>query len=394
MRDVFKEGVYTPHRRHLTPQNIAAAASTAYGAYQTYRNVGDVYKYLTGNQTASQAGFNKIKEDTYGLIDLEKIIESRKDKSKNKNIVVKHKMPLKSSYSKKQFKKSKKTFKKSTPKKSTLSKEVKQLKKAVQSDQAYHTNKVAGSSYITSAVGGCNNTIYGGMATTQMESAMANLRYYDPATPSTLVTANASTGTFARVIHFKSITGSLNVRNNYQTACRVRVYLCTPKADTSIDPTSYYSAGVADQVISGDVTSPMLYLTDIDMVNKAWNIKCLKNKILHAGSEVTVSHTVKDIDYDPSLVDTHSLTWQKKYKNFTFCIRVEGLLAHDTAVSGQQGLMASQVDLQYTNVFKMIYDAGTNLNDISYTDGRDTTFTNGAVISQQPVVDNQALSVA
>lgn len=278
-------------------------------------------------------------------------------------------------------------------KKTTLKKQIKDLKKVVSSDQAYHTHRAAAAEDLLASAGQVAQSFYVGSSTPTMETAVANLRYYDPAVPGTLVTANAATGTYSRVLHFSSINGKIEVRNNYQIPCKVRVYLALPKQDTNISPSSYFSDGVTDQVISGATTSPLLFPTDIDVLTEAYKMKLVKNTLLEPGKQFTVSHTVKAIDYNPAMVDIHQLSYQKKYKNFLWYVRVEGPLAHDT-IADQQGLADCGVDIQYLTTYKIIYDAGVNLNDYSYAESRDTTFTNGAVVSNKPVSDNQSYSKA
>lgn len=277
--------------------------------------------------------------------------------------------------------------------KKPLKKQVKDLQKKVASDQAYHTHRTAVSGDISSANAQSSFNQISGVTVASLESACANLRYYDPATPGTLVTANASTGTYSRVIHFSSVNSKLEVRNNYQVPCKVRVYLATPKQDTSITPLGYYTDGITDQVISGVSTTPLLYPTDIDLVNKAYKLDLVKNRLLEPGQQITVSQTVNNIDYNPAMFDTHNLSYQKKYKNFIWVIRLEGCLGHE-ATADEQGISQCEVDYQMINTYKIIYDAGTNLNDISYADSRTSTFTGPVLLSNKPVSDNQSYSAS
>lgn len=275
----------------------------------------------------------------------------------------------------------------------TLKKQVAQLSKAVKADQAYHTYKFAGTTRNVSSANQVNHTNPMPITITSLENTAANLRYYDPTTPGTLITANAATGTYSRAINYQSIHATFVVRNSYDVPAKVTAYLVTPKGDTNIDPLTYYSNGVTDQVISGATTSPELYLSDIDVFKEQWAIKVLKKKLLQPGQEFTVTHTVKDINYDPALVDSHSLSYQKKYKNFAVLFRVEGVIGHDTTITTEQGMLGAGVDIDYSFVAKIVYDAGVNLNDI-YIDAQRDSFTNGGVTGMRPLSDNQAFSVA
>lgn len=290
----------------------------------------------------------------------------------------------------------KRTKKTNYKKKPSLAKQIKDLQKSVKSDQAYHTYKSATATKITTSVGECEHESILVNTATNMETWMANLRYYDPAVPGTLTTANASTGTYSRVIHFKNINCRLNVRNNYQVPCKLRVYLVKPKSDTNISPITYYANGIGDQVINAgaDRQTSLIYLNDIDVFKEQWSAKVLKDVQLEPGASVVVSHNTGSYDYDPSLVDSHTDAYQTKYKFFGYIIRIEGVMGHDTSVVDQIGLLNCGVDYEYFIKAEIIYDAGVNLNDIYISDTRDTSFTNSGVCSNKPIADNQPYSVS
>lgn len=277
--------------------------------------------------------------------------------------------------------------------KQAVQKQITALKKATMADQAYHTYRASRSYQLLTAINEANYTSPCENSTSTYEQAVTNLRYYDPSVPTTLVTANAASGTYSRVIHFKSVTTKMLIKNNFQVPCNVRLYIITPKDDTSQSPINCFDAGGADQIV-GTYSRNTLnqFPTDFDIFNRLWKVEKVLKRELKAGQEMSFSKTVNDVDYDPSIVDTHSLTYQRKYKTFAFLIRIEGCIGHDSAVAGQVGLAQAGVDIKTDTTFKITYDAGCNLNDFSYANDYDT-FTNGAVQSQ-PTVDNQAYSVA
>ena len=90
-------------------------------------------------------------------------------------------------------------------KKTTVSKQIKDIKKSLRSDQACHTFRHRHTEVVNVSVNQASFTKLIGTNCTALEGNVANLRYYDPATPGTLVTANAATGTYTRQIHFKNI---------------------------------------------------------------------------------------------------------------------------------------------------------------------------------------------
>lgn len=300
-------------------------------------------------------------------------------------------------YRKRYYKsRTKRTYSRTRPmkmKRNTLKRELMNLKKTVKSDQATHTHR---SRNVTSVGGGVNQVsvqTVGAFRTTDIEAAVANLRYYNPATPGTLTTADGSSGTYSRELHFDYVYEKLTLRNNYQTPCKVKVWMCTPKSDTNYSPTDMFSNGVTDQTISIAVTSPLIYPSDIDYVTDNWKLKHVKSVLIQPGTEIDVSTSFPSFNYDPGQVDYHNLSYQSKYKAHTWLVRVEGALGHDT-VATEYSTLSGRVDCLADRKVKITYDAGCNLNDYSETNNADTTFTTAGVVSNKAVADNQGYSKA
>lgn len=229
--------------------------------------------------------------------------------------------------------------------------------------------------------------------TSDYEDALSRLKYYDPATPGTLITAAAATGTYQKNFLLKSIYAKLELRNNYQSDCEVTVYLCRVKADSSINPSAAWGDGITTDAGSIAASSELAqYPTDYDVFNDLWSCKRVVHKILSPGESTTASHSLQDIEYNPALVDEHSANYQQRFKCAEWLIVVRGCLSHDTA-QDEQGLSQSGVDIIHHKTWKVSYDAGVNLSYIETNVALDTP-TNGFVQSHQPIADNQAYSVA
>lgn len=198
-----------------------------------------------------------------------------------------------------------------------------------------------------------------------IEAAMANLRYYDPANPATLITANASTGSYNRKILVQS-QGRILLRNNYTQSVKCTIYICVPRMDTSIDPDTARTSGLTDQG-NPSSSSPMLYPEQVNQFNYLWAIKETKTKILRPGQMISAKVPKQYFVYNCAYTDDHSLAYQRDHKAWTYYIRVEGLPVHDTAVSSQIGTGYATVEGIYETRMKFFYDAGVELNDISVT---------------------------
>lgn len=305
-------------------------------------------------------------------------------------------------------KRSKKAFKAATNSKNTkksapqpksvtkvIQKQVKDLQKAVKANQAIHTFKLCSAGSIKSLIGRCNHVAAAANPIADIETACANLRYYDPAAPGTLVTASGNTGSFARDIYFKDYYTKLVMRNNYQVPVRLKVYLCKVKNDCNESPVTTYTTAIADQVITAsiDETDQLMYLTDVERVKEVWKVDCVVDKVLEPGQEASVSHATGPFNFDPSHVDSFTNAYQQVYKGFSLVVRIEGVLAHDTSAA-EITLAAAGIDYEVYKKAVIEYDAGVTLNDIFISELRGQSFTNGGVSSLKPVADNIAYSVS
>lgn len=285
--------------------------------------------------------------------------------------------------------------KKSRRSKPSLRKEVKQIKRQLNADSAKHVYKSLAKRALGSSVGLCNYSEQSINTCSNIESYIAQLRYYDPATPGTLVTASAGTGTYQRELFIKNIHSKLEFTNSYQVPIKIKVYLLKAKGDTNLTPATYYNNSCTDQVINAsvDVTTRGIYPTDLNAFMAQWDCKCVKDVYLDTGSRFTVSHNTGSFKYDPSIFDTHSLEYQKKFKCATWFIRLEGAFGHDTSAAEQTSLQ-SGVDVNVLTTATIMYDGGINLDDIYIANSQSTSFTNGGVIANKPVSDNQSFSTA
>lgn len=272
-----------------------------------------------------------------------------------------------------------------------LAKQVKTLNKRSESDLGVLTFRQRTTGRVIANV---NSSSYGDLnilTTTYYESVLAQLRYYDPSAPSTLVNADGATGSFMKDFSFTKNYCKLSVRNNYQVPCRITVYNCNVKEDTSISPYTAYTQGLAD-VGNPTATSTLVYLSDSPQFKDLWKIVATKKCVMQPGEEIVITHSAKPFQYDPSLVDSHSLINQSKYGCFGYVIRIEGILAHDTSAD-EQGHSAAGVDWSLDRTSIVEYSAGADIEYIYVNDASDS-FTNSAVASSKPVADNQAYSVA
>lgn len=270
-----------------------------------------------------------------------------------------------------------------------LERKVARLCKRVESSRATHDHRSRGTGRCLATVNAAVYTSYN-YPISALETACANLRYFDAAT-NALVVADPSTGTYSNDITVLYIVNKIHVVNNYQVPVDVTVCGLRPKYDTSISALTYYTDGLTDQG-NPSAVSPMLSLKDSEIMKEMWEIKKSKKKMLMPGQSIDLSIFIPSFEYDFSQADSHNLFYQKKYNGLQWVIRTTGCLGHDSTAD-EQGSMLGGIDYRVDAHYKFEYDAGKDLADLSVTDSSNT-FTNGGLVSSKPVADNIGYSLS
>ncbi len=273
------------------------------------------------------------------------------------------------------------------PKAVQLSDRISSISQKLRASDATHTHRYLECNENECAANATNYATIDAFTIAKLEGALANLRYYNPAVPGTLTTADGSTGSYNRNFYFKSTTSSIKFRNNYETVCNFRVYCCVPRHDTSITPAGAMTNGLTDQG-APTASSTVIYPTDSEQFRALWTIKKSWTKTLSAGSYFTCSYANKPFFYDPSNTDSHALAYQSVYGGLTWFVRIQGEPSHASG-AGSAGLCAAGYDYWMRNTFKIVYDAGTNLEDYSTSE----SVTGGTLLlSNKPVVEQQGFN--
>lgn len=276
----------------------------------------------------------------------------------------------------KPYKKSK-YFTKTNFKMKKLNRSVRTLQRKQNSDEGTLIYRDRGSGFHLCSSNQVFMVAYIGLNATVLELALAQLRYYDPSNPGTLLQPAVVT----RSIKYDfSAYGKYKVRNNYNIPCEVRAYLCDVKSDTSTDPLQAVSAGFAD-VGGMATTNPLAYPTDSPIFKNLWNIRKCYKFVIGPGSERNFSFFYGKGRYDPSFFDTHALTYMKMAKGTSVLFRIHGPLAHDSGPL--VGRANCGVDIEQNRTIRITYPAGINTVYIHTVDSSDV-FTATPLVNQKP----------
>lgn len=256
------------------------------------------------------------------------------------------------------------------PKVRKLEKKVKMLWKLADNVTGKFTSRTSAYDIRTNLENKVDWTTFTTGAGSQIEVALEELTYYDPATPASFKTAAFGNGLQEKEVMGLGHTMKLEVKANYEIPASVEIWLCTVKTDTSTDPFNSFVAGLSNSS-SATITSPQVYPHDSKVLTDLWHIKRVVKRILLPGDSVVYSHTSEPYTYDPSLFDTQVSAFQKRFKSIGFLLRLTGLLGHDSTITTQQGLTQARVDIQLNRTYKFKYAAGTDTTSQFIVDGED-----------------------
>lgn len=207
------------------------------------------------------------------------------------------------------------------------------------------------------------------------------LYYYDPSTPGTLLNPDYTSGTYSRDLNVQSSGVQVTFKNNTTGVANLRVYWCTPNADTSITPEVYWDNICADNPTT--ITKETIGTSPNDLRTPLWNYQKVKSCRLEPGKSCMVKKFLSQFQYKPALSDVHALFYQRKYKAGFFMAVLVGDIAHDDTTTANIGRSSATLDCEIKKFWKVQYAAGVNIR-YTYDSNAFDTMAAGATIAQKP----------
>lgn len=280
-------------------------------------------------------------------------------------------------------------------KKKTQKGRIARLEKFVENQQSVRICRSFFASIAGAAVNGQNMVELQCPNVTTLQGCVDDLRFFNPSAPATLITANLQSATFAQDILMSHYT-KIIVKNNYQSNCVLKIYLCKVKADTGISPLTAVTNGLADNP-SGAVVITDLSIRprDSEQFRDLFSSKLVQSKVLKPGQICSASYGSGQFTLDPATLDSHTSAFQRKLKGAAFLIVLEGQMAHNTQPTNDIGSEQVRLDIRREFVIKCWYDAGgVDLRDLQITNAFDAIETTPLLASHHPVTDNLPFSLA
>lgn len=281
-------------------------------------------------------------------------------------------------------------------KKKTVKSRVKAIERQLREEEGnLFYRKIASARQVIATASTQSSGHYSSNYTTSIEAALAQMRFYNPATPGTLTTSDLTSGTNSKAARV-SAKGYILLANNYQVPVVATLYCIAPKTDHSINSTSAIDGGLADSS-AGPLTSTSITVKPSDSLQfrDLWKVLKKKTVVLKPGKTLRMSYSTKEFMYDPSYVDSQTASYQPRNQSRSWLVMLKGVLGHDISDTTQQAFMVGGVDIVNYTQLHVRYNAGIKMTYfVEESSGLDTAFTNSGVVSEQPVADNIAYSVS
>lgn len=272
-----------------------------------------------------------------------------------------------------------------------LKKQLKEVKRLAESDMGTHIHRIREITEQNSGDNLQNVSFHSAFDADLCKTVVAQLRYYNPTSPSTLTVADSGAATYQREFYFKRSHSRITLRNNYRVPCLATVYECRPRADTDIDPNTVMSSGLAD-LSNVSNNSPLVFPHDVIALTDLWRVKRRKRVLLDAGKQCSVSMAAGPYQFDPSLFQLHDLKYMTRFKAGTWLVIIQGVPAHGTSTD-VQGIAQSGVEVMVDNTYRVKYPAGADIQFVFITDNSDS-FSSAAVVTNKPISSNQSFGQA
>lgn len=193
-----------------------------------------------------------------------------------------------------------------------------------------------------------------------LETVVSKLRYFDPNTPGTYITVDFDAGTQHKEVTITGIYARVMCRNNYHIPVYLDIYDCSPKSDTSIGLGTSINNGLADIGIGSRTDDAQTYPNDSPQFRDLYKTNQHKKWYLAPGAQRTLRIAIGAFNFDHSLVDEQTDSYQKRFKSRAVYFRTSGCIAHDDT-QAEYGFAQGGVDVIIDRVTRVEYPAGANI---------------------------------
>lgn len=223
-----------------------------------------------------------------------------------------------------------------------------------------------------------------------IDAILTQVPIFNPAVPATPSVVDISSGAHQKKVFFPTIRSTYYLTNLTAAPVRCIIYKLIPVNDTNLHPLDALSHALSEITIPGitdyGISSPMLFPSKCGNFSNYYKIIDRQVGTLQPGKQVKMSHFIKNLWYDPSIVEHHTSSYQRRHKCHFYMVRVEGTPARvkDTGdvkegeVMTQEAWLCQHVEVEAT----MKYDAGADYN-FTYLNDNFTAYSTQEVGTRQ-----------
>jgi len=274
-----------------------------------------------------------------------------------------------------------------------LQKDISFLKKQAKDQSGRLTYRTNIYEYVKPTSIACEREVFDFNDALWIEAVIAQLRYFDPANPGTLVVGSGATGSYNREFRLVSSKMEVTIRNNYQVPFIVEFMVAMCEQATNISPNVLFADQIADQT-NTTYQNPRIGLQDCVQQVPQYKTHGYKKFVLEPGVQKVFTLRQKGhVTYNPIDYDNNADKYKKNWQSGQIMFKLIGVVAHDTTVGGQVGIIQCGADFMCTRETVVEYQAGSKI-DYLYVYDDSAVFTNAGVCSNMPTADNQIYSQA
>lgn len=257
-----------------------------------------------------------------------------------------------------------------------VSRKVRTLQRRVEADMGTLVHKQTAVTQLSSAPKLANMLSLFGSDVAAVEIILSALPVFDSSTGNTS-NIDFTSGTVQKEIEISKTWSKLTVKNNSLKPAEVDVYCVVSKSDTSISAQTAVGNGLTDVGTGLGITTVQTFPTDSHQFRDLYKIVKHKKAFLLPGKQVKLSYSGRPYQFDPSFVDAHGQSFQKRYNSHQYLVRTQGVIGCGTGVT--VGYADSRVDVLIERIHEVKYAAGADLHRIVVSDGQ-TLDNNGVTV--------------
>lgn len=194
-----------------------------------------------------------------------------------------------------------------------------------------------------------------------IDNVLSKLKFFDSATPNTLVSADVSGAAYCQEFMFGRTFVTFELRNSYNQPCVIEYYVYKVKDNIQNGvPEQLFIDGLSQKQSPNSYVSVTTRMEDCNsLIHKFWSPVDKKTFVLQTGQTRTLTLSLPAFKFSPNAADSIGEEYQRLFNSHNVTFGIRGVLGHDsTAGTSISGLLKARVDIMETRHMTVRYSAG------------------------------------